>query len=52
MSELNDKKKAEVLAQEKKEPVQMPVLVLRGLVLYPQMVLHFDGRNRSLRSIR
>lgn len=49
MSELNDKKKAEVLAQEKKEPVQMPVLVLRGLVLYPQMVLHFDvGREKSI----
>lgn len=27
----------------------MPMLVLRGLVLFPQMVLHFDvGREKSI----
>ena len=35
--------------QEPPEPVRMPILVLRGLVLFPQMVLHFDvGREKSL----
>lgn len=31
------------------EPVKMPMLVLRGLVLFPEMVLHFDvGREKSI----
>lgn len=31
------------------EQLTMPVLVLRGLVLFPQMVLHFDvGREKSI----
>ncbi|WP_290881044.1 endopeptidase La [Anaerotruncus sp.] len=35
--------------QEPPEPMRMPILVLRGLVLFPQMVLHFDvGREKSL----
>ena len=32
--------------------VQLPVLALRGLVLFPHMVLHFDvGREQSLHSL-
>lgn len=31
------------------EPAKMPMLVLRGLVLFPEMVLHFDvGREKSI----
>ena len=31
------------------ETIKMPMLVLRGLVLFPEMVLHFDvGREKSL----
>lgn len=34
------------------EPAKMPVLVLRGLVLFPEMVLHFDvGREKSLMAL-
>lgn len=46
MSEFQDKKTPEL-----PEPQQdkMPMLVLRGLVLFPQMVLHFDvGRDKSI----
>ncbi|WP_101911070.1 endopeptidase La [Marasmitruncus massiliensis] len=46
MSEFQDKKIPEL-----PEPQQdkMPMLVLRGLVLFPQMVLHFDvGRDKSI----
>lgn len=51
MSELNDKDKT-VLLPEAGEHITMPVLVLRGLVLYPQMVLHFDvGREKSILAI-
>ena len=54
MSELNNKKilpaeKKSPQVPEPKEPVRMPMLVLRGLVLFPQMVLHFDvGREKSI----
>lgn len=45
MSELIDRNKRE----EQQTKVVMPLLVLRGLVLYPQMVLHFDvGRQKSI----
>lgn len=48
MSEVQDKvvpKKPEVTQEQAK----MPMLVLRGLVLFPQMVLHFDvGRDKSI----
>ena len=31
------------------KPVRVPILALRGLVLFPHMVLHFDvGREKSL----
>ena len=33
-------------------PVRVPVLALRGLVLFPHMLLHFDvGREKSLRAL-
>ena len=52
MSELNNKKilpaeKKSPQVPEPKEPVRMPMLVLRGLVLFPQMVLHFDVGRES-----
>ncbi len=48
MSEQNEKKAKKELAPQPVS-VQMPLLVLRGLVLYPQMVLHFDvGRQKSI----
>lgn len=46
MSEFQDKKTTDLpeLQQDR-----MPMLVLRGLVLFPQMVLHFDvGRDKSI----
>lgn len=51
MSEVQDKivpkKPDETLEQAK-----MPMLVLRGLVLFPQMVLHFDvGRDKSIHAL-
>ncbi|MEM1483370.1 endopeptidase La [Oscillospiraceae bacterium PP1C4] len=47
MSEFNDKEKQ--LVSEPDEKTVMPMLVLRGLVLFPQMVLHFDvGREKSI----
>ncbi len=40
---------------EKRTPVQnakMPMIALRGLVLFPKMVLHFDiGRDRSIQAL-
>ena len=34
------------------KPVRVPVLALRGLVLFPHMVLHFDvGREKSLHAL-
>ena len=31
----------------------MPVLALRGMVVFPKMMLHFDvGRERSLQALR
>ena len=53
MSELNEKIKLvenpDDIKSEQSQPVKMPMLVLRGLVLYPQMVLHFDvGREKSI----
>ena len=42
----NDMKKTTVM------PETMPVLALRGLVLFPHMVLHFDvGREKSLHAL-
>ena len=41
--------------EKKQELVQMklPMLALRGLVLYPKMVLHFDvGREKSILALR
>ena len=36
-------------AKKKKEPVRIPLLAMRGMVLFPQMVLHFDvGRDKSI----
>ena len=36
-------------AAPEREKLRMPMLVLRGLVLFPQMVLHFDvGREKSI----
>ena len=33
-------------------PERVPVLALRGLVLFPHMVLHFDvGREKSLHAL-
>ena len=47
MSEVLNKKE-EILTTEENHLV-IPVLVLRGLVLFPQMVLHFDvGRDKSI----
>lgn len=52
MSESNNRLKAENTTLDRPkppEPVKMPMLVLRGLVLFPEMVLHFDvGREKSL----
>lgn len=54
MSETNDSKNENKLlepqnSQRQPEPVKMPMLVLRGLVLFPEMVLHFDvGREKSI----
>lgn len=53
MSELNEKIKLvenpDDIKSEQSQPAKMPMLVLRGLVLYPQMVLHFDvGREKSI----
>lgn len=54
MSETNDSKNENKLlepqnSQKQPEPVKMPMLVLRGLVLFPEMVLHFDvGREKSI----
>ena len=53
MSELNEKIKPvenpDGIKSEQSQLVKMPMLVLRGLVLYPQMVLHFDvGREKSI----
>lgn len=46
MSEFQDKKTTESLELQQDK---MPILVLRGLVLFPQMVLHFDvGRDKSI----
>jgi ATP-dependent Lon protease len=42
------------MEEKKKEPLQLkvPMLVLRGLVLYPKMVLHFDvGRAKSIMAL-
>ena len=37
------------LKYTEKLPVRVPVLALRGLVLFPHMLLHFDvGREKSL----
>ena len=39
------------MEENKKElvPIKLPMLALRGLVLYPKMVLHFDvGREKSI----
>ena len=47
-NDTKDVKKVEVQPVQQ-DPVRMPMLVLRGLVLYPQMVLHFDvGRQKSI----
>lgn len=47
MSELKNKEAVSEL--NALQTLKMPMLVLRGLVLYPQMVLHFDvGRTKSL----
>ena len=49
MSETNKVKKAARAPHPSGEPITMPALVLRGLVLFPQMVLHFDvGREKSI----
>lgn len=46
MSEVQDKIVPE---QSELQQDKMPMLVLRGLVLFPQMVLHFDvGRDKSI----
>ncbi len=52
MSELENKEKSQETLEEQ-EPqmvaLDMPMLILRGLVLFPQMVLHFDvGREKSI----
>ena len=40
------------LKYTEKLPVRVPVLALRGLVLFPHMLLHFDvGREKSLRAL-
>lgn len=54
MSETNDSKTENKSLEpqnplKQPEPVKMPMLVLRGLVLFPEMVLHFDvGRDKSI----
>lgn len=51
MSEQNQDQEVKEQPQlpEAEAPVTMPVLVLRGLVLFPNMVLHFDvGREKSI----
>lgn len=48
MSEVNKIKKNNSVPPQG-EMITMPALVLRGLVLFPQMVLHFDvGREKSI----
>ena len=45
----NEKKKVPVRPKELIVAEEMPVLALRGLVLFPNMVLHFDvGREKSI----
>ena len=37
---------------KKKKTVNLPVLALRGLMVYPNMVLHFDvGRAKSIAAL-
>ena len=34
------------------DPITMPVLALRGLVVYPKMMVHFDvGREASVKAV-
>ena len=34
------------------EPVRLPMLPMRGLVLFPKIVLHFEvGRRRSMEAL-
>ncbi len=38
------------MGQEIKKYVEMPLIPLRGLSIFPYMVLHFDvGRDRSIK---
>ena len=43
------------MAKQKKrhtEPVSLPMLPLRGLMVFPHMVLHFDvGRKKSIAAL-
>lgn len=48
MSEVQDK----IIPKQPEQQDHMPMLVLRGLVLFPQMVLHFDvGRDKSISAL-
>ena len=48
-------KEEQALAKPKKncmQPVSLPMLPLRGLMVFPQMVLHFDvGRKKSVAAL-
>ena len=42
---------AEIL-ESKPDQLTIPVLTLRGLTVFPQLLLHFDvGRNASIRAL-
>ena len=49
----NEKTKKKVTARPKGQMTEeMPVLALRGLVLFPNMILHFDvGREKSVMAL-
>lgn len=35
------------------EPIVLPLLAMRGLVLFPKMVLHFEvGREKSIKALQ
>ena len=39
-------------AKKKTQPVSLPMLPLRGLMVFPHMVLHFDvGRAKSIAAL-
>lgn len=40
------------MKMENKMPLQMPALALRGLTIFPNMLLHFDvGRDASIKAL-